>query len=482
MATDATLKRPKVAKAPVSPWILGPRTDLVLIVGSPLIVISGLVLARSIWSAIAISSFVMIWQVGHHLPGMMRAYGDPALFRRFRVRFIVAPLLLLAACSFAFYTGITGGLLGITAVWGWWHYLMQAYGFCRIYDSKVGSFAAPTRWLDQAMCLTWFAAAVVLNDNTLYGFVQNFYNGGLSVPSVAFIQTLQAVVKGATAAITTLFVANIVAQAYRGHRPNWIKIVLMLTTFGCFWYSTATVTNLIVAYAFFELFHDAQYLTIVWAFNRNRVNKDKELKGFTRWLFQPRVALIAVYLVLIAAYGSLKYGSTLVSDAKLHALLTSVFITSTLLHYYFDGFIWKLRESATSQSLNIENQSSVATRWLMSPHLRHGILWCLFVIPFLTMLFTQVDVGMKLVDMEPQQRMEKIGRDMQQLATAMPGSYVAQFSYGSWLERVGQTEAAVAAYQQALQSNPDYGPAQERLAVIKQRLGAGVGSPGENAK
>jgi hypothetical protein len=36
--------------------------------------------------------------MGHHLPGMIRAYGDRALFERFKWRFILAPLFLLAVC------------------------------------------------------------------------------------------------------------------------------------------------------------------------------------------------------------------------------------------------------------------------------------------------------------------------------------------------------------------------------------------------
>jgi hypothetical protein len=40
---------------------------------------------------------------------------------------------------------------------------MQTYGFCRIYDAKVGSFAEITRRLDFALCGIWFATAVLLS-------------------------------------------------------------------------------------------------------------------------------------------------------------------------------------------------------------------------------------------------------------------------------------------------------------------------------
>ena len=150
------------AKKNRSIWILNPAADLTLIIGAPLLIFIGIMAAKGIWSSATITSFIMIWAIGHHLPGMMRAYGDPELFRRFWVRLILAPLFLLAVCIFAFWTTVNSGLIAIAAIWGWWHYLMQAYGFVRIYDSKAGSFAATTRWLDQGMCLTWFAAAVVL--------------------------------------------------------------------------------------------------------------------------------------------------------------------------------------------------------------------------------------------------------------------------------------------------------------------------------
>ncbi len=120
-------------------------------------------LAQARWSAQDIYLFVAAFgAVGHHLPGMIRAYGDRALFRRFRWRFIFAPIFLLSVCV-AFYWWDLKGIILIVFFWGVWHGMMQTYGFCRIYDAKTGSFAALTRRLDFATCATWFAAAVLLS-------------------------------------------------------------------------------------------------------------------------------------------------------------------------------------------------------------------------------------------------------------------------------------------------------------------------------
>src|SRR6185437_15310268 len=80
-------------------WILNSWRDLLLYVGTPLLLIPLFTLAQTRWSAQDIYLFVAAFgAMGHHLPGMIRAYGDRALFDRFRTRFVVAPVFLLVVC------------------------------------------------------------------------------------------------------------------------------------------------------------------------------------------------------------------------------------------------------------------------------------------------------------------------------------------------------------------------------------------------
>jgi hypothetical protein len=455
-------------KPPRSIWILGAWPDLLLIIGTPMIIFLAFLVANQLWSPAAVSSFVMIWAIGHHLPGMMRAYGDPELFRRFWIRFLAAPILLLAVSTFAFMTGVKSGLLTIAAIWGWWHYLMQTYGFVRIYDAKVGSFSASTRWLDWGMCLSWFSAAVVLNDNVLYQFLENFYTSGVGPPSPQLISSLRSVVTGATAAISVLFVINFALRYWRGDRASPIKVLLMISTFAAFWYSAATVTNIIVAYAFFELFHDVQYLTIVWAFNRSRVEKDEKLGGFTRFLFQPRVALIGLYLLMIFGYGfffavgSPNTGNRYEAQALWQRMLMAGFVTSTLLHYYFDGFIWKLRETKTQSTLDIETGATRPSWFHLPAPLRHGMLWMLFLVPFGYLAVSQVVDAMNRkprnvvsedgVNLDLQDRL----RESQTLVQCAPQSIKGRLVLGAAYEANQDYDNAIRQYEEALVLFPDY--------------------------
>src|ERR1700749_623430 len=159
-------------------WILNSWRDLILYVGTPLLLIPAFALAQARWSAQDIYLFVAAFgAMGHHLPGMIRAYGDRALFERFRWRFILAPLFLLVTCV-AFYWWDLKGIILVVFFWGVWHGMMQTYGFCRIYDAKTGSFAALNRRLDFWLCATWFAAAVLLSSSRMTDTLKSYYASG----------------------------------------------------------------------------------------------------------------------------------------------------------------------------------------------------------------------------------------------------------------------------------------------------------------
>jgi len=104
-------------------WILDSWRDLILYVGTPLLIIPLFTLAQARWSAQEIYLFVAAFgAMGHHLPGMIRAYGDRALFERFRWRFIIAPIFLLAVCvGFYFWDIKTNPVVMIVFLWGVWN-------------------------------------------------------------------------------------------------------------------------------------------------------------------------------------------------------------------------------------------------------------------------------------------------------------------------------------------------------------------------
>ena len=372
------------ARAPnKSLWILSGWRDLILYVGTPLLLVPLFALAQTRWSAQDIYIFVAAFgAMGHHLPGMIRAYGDRALFERFKWRFIFAPIFLLAVCT-AFTWWDLQGIVLVVFFWGVWHGMMQTYGFCRIYDAKTGSFAALTRRLDFATCAIWFAAAVLLSSSRVTDTLRVYYASGAPFIPPWFLHGLQQVVIFAAVGVSLLFLFNFSRMWVQGKRPNPVKLALLVTSISFWWFCNNGVTNILAGIALFEVFHDVQYLSLVWIYNRNRVEKDSSIGGFMRFVFRRSGSLVGLYIGLVFAYGSLGFFKEHIDIDTVKRVLTGVVAASGLLHFYYDGFIWKVRERSTRESLGLAGgTASIGSTNFLPSWLLHGFKWvAVFVIP-----------------------------------------------------------------------------------------------------
>jgi len=343
-------------------WILNLWADLFLFVATPLLIVPLVFFLQSRWVGIEAQTIGIIvfsfGALGHHLPGMIRAYGDRELFRRFRARFIVAPLLLLAvAIPVAQYHLHT--LTLVILIWGCWHGLMQLYGFARIYDAKVGSISPITAYWDWLLCACWFATAQVFSNSKMAEFLDLFYiSGGPLIPPT-FVHGFRWLCLAISIGVLIGFLGNHALQTYQGRMqnrptPNSIKLLLFANGIGFWWFAMVFVDNAILGVALFEIFHDVQYLAIVWLYNCRRVSATPDLGAFMKFLFRRGPGMLSLYLGLVIAYGlyGFAHNSSTHDDALQRTLLGLVW-ASTILHYYYDGFIWKVREKATRVGLGL---------------------------------------------------------------------------------------------------------------------------------
>jgi Tfp pilus assembly protein PilF len=448
-AVPASASRPKL-------WILDSWRDLVLYVGTPLLLLPAFALAQARWSPQDIYLFVAAFgAMGHHLPGMIRAYGDRALFDRFKWRFIFAPLFLLAVCTAFFWWDLKGILL-VVFFWGVWHGLMQTYGFCRIYDAKAGTFDTVTRRLDFATCVIWFATAVALSPYRLSDTLDTYYMcGGPFIPP-SLVHHGQQLILFAAIAVSVLFVLHFCRMWIIGKRHNPVKVALLITSIAFWWYCNNLVANILVGIALFEVFHDVQYLSLVWIYNRNRVEKDSNIGGFMRFVFRRSGSLIGLYVGLVFAYGSLSYFNAHLGIDTVKRILTGVVTASTLLHFYYDGFIWKVRERSTRQSLGLSGGTAdVSLGGLFPSWALHGLKWAMvFVLPLGALWFWQTH----LMVPEVQRRAW--------LVADVPVGAKQHFDYGLALQTEGQWEQAEEQYKIALGFKPADAKSHMNLATV----------------
>jgi Tfp pilus assembly protein PilF len=439
-----------------SPWILDRWRDLCLFVGTPVLLIPLFAAAQARWSAQDIFLFVGAFgAMGHHLPGMIRAYGDRALFTRFRTRFLVAPVLLLAVSVWSAWYDIQAIQL-LALAWGIWHGMMQTYGFCRIYDGKASVSGAARARADLALCFFWFLAAVLLSHLRFRSFLDLYYQSGGPVIPAAFVTSLRGGMIGVLAVVTIFFAWQ---QWSHWRSKRWaspIKLILLTSSIGFWWYCNNGVQNILVGIALFEVFHDVQYLSIVWIYNRTRVERDESIRGFMRFVFRKSGSLIGVYVGLVLAYGAIAFTTSGVSALWIRYALIGVVTASALLHFYYDGFIWKVRETQTRTMLGISggSVSSKVSPNAWPPWLRHSLRWAILAIPFGALCGAQL-IGRVV---PPLERAAKV-------AEVLPNDGKAQLDYGKALHEKGRVEEAIGRYKDAIGYDPSLAEAEFFLGL-----------------
>src|SRR5258705_11838261 len=167
-------------------WIFSPLQDMAFVLLTPLPILLAFAVARRTGWMDGLLTFGLALAMAHYLPGILRAYGDRALFRRFRIRLIIAPVFLFAITTWFAYLALHSVIL-LALFWGQWHWMMQVYGFARIYDAKVKPSARTPAWLDQMICLLGFGMCVFVLNNDLPSYDTSFYHsGGPPGPGNAF--------------------------------------------------------------------------------------------------------------------------------------------------------------------------------------------------------------------------------------------------------------------------------------------------------
>src|SRR6266436_6224134 len=476
-------------------WILDSWRDLILYVCTPLLLVPIFIGAQGLWAAEDIYLFVAAFgAMGHHLPGMIRAYGDRALFQRFRWRFICAPIFLVVVCA-AFSLWDLKGIVLAAFMWGVWHGMMQTYGFCRIYDAKVGSFAETTRRLDFALCGIWFATAVLLSPQRMTDTLETYYSAGGPFIRPAVLRAGQQGLLALALLISALFLANFLWMWSSGKRPSPVKLVLLITSISFWWYCNNIVASVLVGVALFEVFHDVQYLSLVWIYNRKRVESDSSIGGFMRFVFRRSGALVGVYVGLVLAYGGLSLSKSYVGIDAVKNILTGVVTASALLHFYYDGFIWKVREKSTRQSLGIAGGTTdVSLGGFLPGWALHGAKWvAIFVIPLAVLWFAEIRsdrgklerLGSIVADLPTSARahvnyateLQEARRDdeaAKEFAAAIrlnSGSAKAHVNLGSLLTTKGELDQAESHFEQALRIEPNNAEYHSGYAYLLEKLG-----------
>ncbi len=358
-------------------WVLSPGLDGLLIIAAPVLCLLLAIAAFALLPVERAATLVLVTHVvltvAHHLPTYIRLYGDLDTFNGDRWRWLLMPLLpfgLSLAVLIYLRTQDYGleqffYLFILLTLWDPWHFLMQHYGFMRIYDRGNAAPRALAAGMDRMVCSAWMLYLLLASSAWLPELLQDL-DARLAVPLLLVLPA------GAVDAMTAAaaMIATVASIAYAGYllwcwRRGWFvspaKVALLVLTFGVMWLSYTPNTlirewapgwSFKVGFATVGIVHMTQYLAIVWRYNRNLATRPEAARaGWFRWLHS-RNTLWAAALYVIAC---IAYGEGLTTDFQTDWITIPVLalgFTSTLMHYYFDGFIWKLRKPGTAATLD----------------------------------------------------------------------------------------------------------------------------------
>jgi Flp pilus assembly protein TadD len=219
---------------------------------------------------------------------------------------------------------------------------------------------------------------------------------------------------------------------------------------------------MLVGIALFEVFHDVQYLTIVWIFNVNRVDRTPGVGAFARFLFRRSWSLASLYVGLVAAYGALNYLPAVVSAPGVSRMLTGLLTASALLHFYYDGFIWKVREPAVRESLGVRTGTGTRPKPIEAAPIggwAHGLKWAALAVPVAWLGVSEAGGAVS-----------RFERD-RLVAEAVPQSAQARNNFGGSLLVQGRVDEAIPQLREALRIDPAHAEAHSNLGVALARRG-----------
>lgn len=334
-----------------------PRFDMLFFWGAPLIALAtvgfwlisaaflphwlGATLAGALFAGVAVLTYA------HLVAVVPRAYFNREVFQSNSRRLILVPAVLFVSLL------VSPTLLVCAAVvaffWDVHHSAMQNFGLSRIYDMKAGNKPLELRSTDLRLNWALYVGPIAAGAS-LFSHVAEF--GRFDDLHWSMLTSIPGFVQGHSLGIRLLAVAAWIVTigwavfdysraSRRGYRLPAPKAALL--------FGTASVSIAawgfappVVAFAIINLFHAVQYFALVWLKEGSRMREQTgkllSRSGDTAPGAAPVAAALLLFLALCAAFGIIYYLS---AETR---LLVAPFIACSLLHFWFDSFVWSVRK------------------------------------------------------------------------------------------------------------------------------------------
>lgn len=339
-------------------WIVGPVFDAVFLLGSPLLaIVVGWILSgpwgqgKVVVFGKPMSRAFLLWFTlaqAHLLPTFVRTHLNPVVRARHPIRFWVVPPLLFTGLLWSPWLFALS--FPVMVLWDTYHSSMQTFGIGRIYDRREGNDPEAGRALDLGINLLLYAGPFFAGVHFL-GQVRMSTEKfrGLAPMEIGGFILDAALFQAAPARVEALRLEILLALGIsgvvflpmylwgywrlgrRGYRTSWRKAVLFASTAtasAAAWGFNAFGVGMMVM----NLFHAIQYYALIGVAERG-----------TLATLSPGVGGGSVPGLLLVLLGPTLAVGFLFATVEAHGVAV-LLTTCTLLHFWYDGFIWSVRK------------------------------------------------------------------------------------------------------------------------------------------
>jgi hypothetical protein len=308
-----------------------------------------------------VALFVIEWQ-SHHRKAIAIARAPHRL---------LAPIAGTAVAAFAVGASISGysleqrtiafrsiyaGVATIAILWNFWHVYMQKYGILRLYNAKSSKNAQIPGWVDRMLVFAWlplfftwlgpkYRELALKSFSRSRGMLRPF----LDYLSESSLWLIPLSVGFLCAALATWIYFEWRVHRFR-HAPRlWMAGGTMALN-ACFLF-----IDPVKAYLAFAFSHAIEYMVFVWAYQRRRYADTLEHRPLLGtilskpWLaYLSFVSVLGLVFFFLSYFGRTVFPRPAEAQPALYGIPTAVWISywgiyQSIQHFYFDGFLWKMR-------------------------------------------------------------------------------------------------------------------------------------------
>jgi hypothetical protein len=292
-------------------------------------------------SATAIFVMLVLSQA-HAVAVFFRSHANRSIFVRHRFAFVAVPILLFAGLMTSDWVMVAAMVLA--PFWAVYHLGMQSFGLARMYDVRWGNSAQTGRTLDYIL-QQFFNLAPFLAGWSLLPHLQSlrlFDRVHWHAPALWLDahRNIEGALTGVLLVAGPLFLAYYVYSYRRfmqqGYRLSPQKIVLLGTTGVVSVTAWGFLTSWEAVFVM-NVFHSVQYFALVWWAERANLARITRLG---RVPFGTPVLLFA-FAAITLSLGT--YLQTYGRDYNVLRWAASLALLISLMHYWYDGFVWSVR-------------------------------------------------------------------------------------------------------------------------------------------